>query len=61
MAADFTPDLDSINKNKHFDFKSDNIIDKYLCASFLGDDFLLSNVYKDKWAISNGRNYMVNA
>ena len=43
---------------KHFDFKSDNIIDKYLCASFLGDDFLLSNVYKDKWAISNGRNYI---
>jgi len=29
-----------------------------LSASFLGDDFLLSNVYKDKWAIGNGRQYI---
>jgi len=43
---------------KHFDFKSNDIIDKYLSASFLGDDFLLSHLYKDKWAISNGRQYI---
>lgn len=43
---------------KHFDFNSDDIIDKYLSASFLGDDFLLSNVYKDKYAISSGRQYI---
>ena len=43
---------------KHFDFTSEDLIDKYLSASFLGDDFLLSNVYKDKWAIGNGRQYI---
>ena len=43
---------------KHFDFTSEDLIHKYLSASFLGDDFLLSNVYKDKWAIGNGRQYI---
>tara|TARA_Y100000592_G_scaffold89243_1_gene146215 strand:+ start:267 stop:1064 length:798 start_codon:yes stop_codon:yes gene_type:complete len=43
---------------KHFDFKSDNIIDKYLCASFLGDDYILSNIYKNKFAIKSGRQYI---
>jgi len=43
---------------KHFDFKSDNLIDKYLAASFLGDDFILSNCYENKFAISNGRRYI---
>jgi len=42
----------------HFDFKSEDMIDKYLSASFLGDDFIISNCYKDKWAISNGRQYI---
>jgi hypothetical protein len=36
-------------------FKSDNIVEKYLCASFLGDDFIISNCYKNKLAIKNGR------
>lgn len=34
---------------------NDDLVQKYLCASFLGDDFIISNCYKDKWAISNGR------
>lgn len=37
------------------DFKSDDLIQKYLCASFLGDDFIISSCYKDKWAIPCGR------
>ena len=37
-------------------FKTEDLIQKYLCASFLGDDFIISNCYKDKWAIPNGRN-----
>ena len=40
---------------KHFNFKSDNLIDKYLSACFLGDDYIISDMYKDKWAIGNGR------
>ena len=50
-----------VNYYKHFDFTEkscDNIIDKYLSACFLGDDFLLSDVYKDKWAITGGRQYI---
>lgn len=39
----------------HFDFKSEDIIDKYLSASFLGDDYIISYCYKDKWAIRDGR------
>ncbi len=38
------------------DFKSDDLIQKYLCASFLGDDYIISSCYKDIWAIPNGRN-----
>jgi len=37
-------------------FKSDDLIQKYLCASFLGDDFIISSQYKDIWAIPDGRN-----
>lgn len=44
---------------KHFNFKSDNLIDKYLSACFLGDDFIISDNYKDKWAIGGGRDYVV--
>ena len=33
----------------------DDLVQKYLSASFLGDDFILSHCYKDKWAISDGR------
>ena len=43
---------------KHFEFYDDNLIHKYLSACFLGDDFILSNIYKDKWTISNGRRYI---
>ncbi len=42
----------------HFSFKSDNIIDKYLSASFLGDDFIISQEYKNKFAVKNGRRYL---
>jgi hypothetical protein len=40
---------------KHSSFDSDDIIDKYLTASFLGDDFIISSCYGDKWAIGHGR------
>ena len=40
---------------KHSSFDSDDIIDKYLTASFLGDDFIISSCYRDKWAIGHGR------
>tara|TARA_Y100001972_G_scaffold128460_1_gene189262 strand:- start:1400 stop:2185 length:786 start_codon:yes stop_codon:yes gene_type:complete len=43
----------------HFNFKSDNLIDKFLSACFLGDDFIISEEYNDKWAIGGGRNYAV--
>jgi hypothetical protein len=42
----------------HFDFKDDNPVSKYLQASFLGDDFLLSNIYPQKFAIKQGRKYI---
>lgn len=42
-------------KPKANDVKSDDLVQKYLCASFLGDDFIISNCYNDKWAISCGR------
>ena len=45
-------------KPKVDDVKSNDLIQKYLCASFLGDDFIISNVYNDKWAISSGRSYI---
>jgi len=31
------------------------LINNYLTASFLGDDFIISSCYKDKWAIDDGR------
>ena len=43
---------------KHFDFKNINLIDKYLSASFLGDDFIISQEYENKFAIKNGRKYL---
>lgn len=43
---------------KHADFKSDNLIDKYLVASFMGDDFILSNEYKNKYACKDTRQYL---
>ena len=43
---------------KHFIFKNDILIDKYLSASFLGDDFILSNLYNHKHAIQSGRQYI---
>jgi hypothetical protein len=59
ICFDYNQNLDFINWYvgfyKHFNFKSDNIIDKYLTASFLGDDFIISSCYGDKWAIGNGR------
>ena len=35
-----------------------DLLDKYLMASFLGDDFILSNVYTEKSAIKGGRQYI---
>ena len=42
---------------KFIDFKrkEKDIIESYLTASFLGDDFIISSCYKDKWAIDDGR------
>ena len=42
----------------HFSFKSDNLIDRFLSASFLGDDFILSDNYKNKFATKDGRKYL---
>ena len=42
----------------HINFKNDDLINKYLCASFLGDDFIISNVYHNKYATDNGRKYL---
>lgn len=39
-------------------FKSDDLVQKYLCASFLGDDFIISNCYENKFAITAGRKYV---
>lgn len=40
------------------DFHSENDVERYLCASFLGDDFIISNIYKNKYAIKDGRKYI---
>jgi len=40
------------------DFKSENDIERYLSASFLGDDFIISNVYENKYAMKDGRKYI---
>jgi hypothetical protein len=42
----------------HANFKSDNLIDKYLVASFMGDDFILSNEYKNKYSNKDTRKYV---
>lgn len=50
-----------VNYYKCFNFTDkscDDLIDKYLSACFLGDDFIISDSYKDKWAIGNGRSYV---
>lgn len=39
-------------------FQDDDEIQKYLQASFLGDDFILSEIYKSKYAIDKGRKYL---
>lgn len=43
---------------KHFNFTQDDPVSKYLQASFLGDDFIISNVYDNKYAIQGGRRYI---
>jgi len=40
------------------DFKSQNDVERYLSASFLGDDFIISNMYDNKYAIKDGRKYI---
>ena len=40
---------------KHIIFNGDTLIDKYLTASFLGDDFIISALYENKVAIKDGR------
>ena len=40
------------------DFKTQNDIERYLCASFLGDDFIISNVYENKYAVKDCRKYV---
>jgi len=40
------------------DFKSEDIIIRYLVASFLGDDFIISHCYENKYAIKDGRKYI---
>jgi len=47
-----------VNFYKHFIFNGDELIDKYLTGCFLGDDYIISDSYTDKWASSNGRNYV---
>ena len=43
---------------KHFNFTDDNVVSKYLQAAFLGDDFILTNNYPNKFAIKEGRKYI---
>jgi len=43
---------------KHINNELKTDIDKYLMACFLGDDFIISDTYRDKWAIHNGRQYL---
>jgi hypothetical protein len=42
----------------HFNFKQTDVVSKYLQAAFLGDDFILSNIYPQKFAIKEGRKYI---
>lgn len=43
---------------KHADFKSDRLIDKFLVASFMGDDFILSYEYNNKYSCKDTRKYV---
>lgn len=43
---------------KHANFKSEELIDKYLVASFMGDDFILSYEYKNRYACKDTRRYV---
>tara|TARA_R110000796_G_scaffold157573_3_gene274250 strand:- start:8830 stop:9570 length:741 start_codon:yes stop_codon:yes gene_type:complete len=43
---------------KTIDCGTTGTVDKYLMACFLGDDFILSNIYPDKHAIKGGRKYI---
>lgn len=45
-----------VNFYKCFIFNGDELIDKYLTGCFLGDDYVISDQYIDKWATDNGRN-----
>tara|TARA_R110001592_G_scaffold361013_1_gene670608 strand:- start:364 stop:1152 length:789 start_codon:yes stop_codon:yes gene_type:complete len=61
ICFDYNQDNDFINWYvnfyKHFTFgKSNTLIQQYLSASFLGDDFIISYMYENKIAIENGRN-----
>jgi hypothetical protein len=47
-----------VNFYKCIIFNGDELIDKYLTGCFLGDDYVISDAYLDKWASSNGRNYV---
>lgn len=44
---------------KCIQWNSDQLLDKYLKASFLGDDFIISNCYDNKIAIQGGRENIV--
>ena len=46
------------NMYRHFDFNGDDIVDKYICACFLGDDFVISNCYDNCFAVRGCRNYL---
>lgn len=50
--------LKYIDYYKTINFNSDELINKYLKASFLGDDFIISNYFKNKYSLENGRNYI---
>ncbi len=45
------------NKNESKTLAFD-YINKYLKASFLGDDFIISDYFKNKYSLENGRNYI---
>ena len=47
-----------IDYYKTINFNSNDYINKYLKASFLGDDFIISNYFKNKYSLVNGRSYI---
>jgi len=48
-----------VNFYKCMQWNSEELLDKYLKASFLGDDFIISNCYDNKIAIQGGRKNIV--